>query len=260
MALARLKKYNAKRDFTKTPEPSGKAARVSPARRYLIQKHDASHMHYDFRLEHDGVLLSWAIPRGPSMDPADKRLAVHVEDHPIAYGDFEGTIPKGQYGGGTVMLWDIGHWAPLGDVDESMRKGDLKFAVLGKRLKGGFALVRLKNNKYGKGDNWLLIKENDPYAKPGGKPVIEGNLRSAKSGRTMEEIARGNSVWHSNQPDGKDPAAKPGKKATKKTSKPLVTTKKRATKSVRNSVKKKAAAKKTKPARVSVAKKARRAR
>src|SRR6187455_282908 len=117
MAQARLKKYVEKRDFSKTPEPSGKGGRAAHARRYMIQKHDASHLHYDFRLEHDGVLLSWAVPRGPSMDPADKRLAVHVEDHPVAYGDFEGTIPKGQYGGGTVMLWDRGTWQPQGDPD-----------------------------------------------------------------------------------------------------------------------------------------------
>jgi len=223
MALARLKKYVAKRDFTRTAEPSGEGKSLTRGRRYLIQKHAASHLHYDFRLEHDGVLLSWAIPKGPSMDPADKRLAVHVEDHPVAYGDFEGTIPKGQYGGGTVMLWDIGQWAPLGDVNESMRKGDLKFAVLGERLKGGFALVRLKNrnNRYGgKGDNWLLIKEKDPYARPGGKPVTERNLRSAKTGRTMDEIARGNEVWHSNRGDS-DTDKKPVRKGAAKAAKPL---------------------------------------
>jgi bifunctional non-homologous end joining protein LigD len=217
---ARLRKYAEKRDFTRTAEPSGARSPSRRARRYLIQKHDASHLHYDFRLEHDGVLLSWAIPKGPSLDPADKRLAVHVEDHPVAYGNFEGTIPKGEYGGGTVMLWDRGTWAALGDVDEAMRKGELKFAVLGERLKGGFALVRLKgrSTRYGGGkDNWLLIKERDPYARPGSKPPTERNLRSVKTGRTMEEIARGNHTSRSKADSKKKTAKKtPTKKAGRK--------------------------------------------
>jgi len=262
MPSGSLRDYHKKRDFKLTAEPKGAVAKRKSAAgkigklRYLIQKHDATRLHYDFRLEWNGTLMSWAVPKGPSENPDDKRLAVHVEDHPLDYGNFEGTIPKGQYGGGTVMLWDVGHWAPLGDVDESMRKGDLKFAVLGERLKGGFALVRLKNrnNKYGsKGDNWLLIKEKDPYAKPGGKPVTERNLRSAKSGRTMEEISRGNREWHSNRVDEKDPAMKPAKKAAKKV----------ANKSPKKSAKKSAAkpaAKRKSPPRVPAKKKTRRAR
>ncbi len=194
----RLSTYRAKRDFRKTAEPSGGA----PSRggnRYLIQKHAARQTHFDFRLEHDGVLLSWAVPNGPSFDPAEKRLAVHVEDHPLDYGDFEGTIPKGEYGGGTVMLWDEGTWAPEGDADEGLAKGDLKFVLSGKRLKGKWVLVRMRRKKgeRGKHENWLLIKERDNYAGPEKKPVIERAMTSVRSGRTMEEIAAGNVEWTS---------------------------------------------------------------
>src|SRR5450631_3029303 len=180
----RLKTYREKRDFRKTAEPAGEARRArAGGRRYLIQKHDATRLHFDFRLEHDGVLLSWAVTRGPSFDPKDKRLAVHVEDHPLEYGDFEGTIPEGNYGGGTVMLWDEGTWAPVGEPDEGLAKGDFKFILDGERLKGKWVLVRIKNNrdKRSKADNWLLIKERDEFAEAERKPIIERALTSVRS-------------------------------------------------------------------------------
>src|SRR4051812_11536192 len=143
-----LQNYNAKRDFKITPEPPGKLGTSKKgALRFLIQKHAASHLHYDFRLELNGVLLSWAVPKGPSLDPADKRLAMHVEDHPLEYGNFEGTIPKGQYGGGTVMLWDNGTWAPIGDPEAGYKKGHLKFELHGKKLSGRWALVRTRSDR-----------------------------------------------------------------------------------------------------------------
>lgn len=207
MAADRLETYRAKRDFSQTSEPEGAqrgahAPRKRKAAAYLIQKHEARNLHFDFRLEHDGVLKSWAIPRGPSMDPGDKRLAVRTEDHPIEYGNFEGSIPKGQYGGGTVMLWDVGTWEPLEDPDEGFREGKLKFVVHGKRLQGGFALVRLRSDtgrKQGK-ENWLLIKEKDEFARPGeGGDLIESQLTSIQSGLGMEEIATEQPEWHSNE-------------------------------------------------------------
>jgi bifunctional non-homologous end joining protein LigD len=212
MARDRLQHYRQKRDFSRTPEPAGgrggaPAARAKPLR-YVIQKHVARALHYDFRLEHDGVLLSWAVPKGPSENPADKRLAVQVEDHPLDYGNFEGTIPEGEYGGGTVMLWDRGRWLADGDVDRSLRDGKLLFALDGERLKGLWALVRLRprHNERGLrphgGDrrkNWLLIKEKDEYVNTG-KLVTERETTSVKTGRTMAEIASGNSrVWHSSR-------------------------------------------------------------
>src|SRR6185437_15341943 len=146
MAHMALEEYKQKRDFHKTPEPAPEriAAREKNLS-YLIQKHDATRLHYDFRLELDGVLLSWAVTRGPSLDPADKRLAVRTEDHPLAYGEFEGTIPKGQYGGGTVMLWDEGTWEPVEDPDSGLAEGKLKFVLHGARLGGGWTLVKIKN-------------------------------------------------------------------------------------------------------------------
>ena len=147
---AQLEKYRAKRDFTKTKEPSG-ARKVLPAehRRFVIQKHAASHLHWDFRLELNGVFKSWAVAKGPSVDPADKRLAVEVEDHPLDYGDFEGTIPKSEYGGGTVQMWDRGLWAPQGPKtpEDAIAAGDFKFVLAGERLKGSWVLVRIKNNR-----------------------------------------------------------------------------------------------------------------
>ncbi|HXF90106.1 MAG TPA: DNA polymerase ligase N-terminal domain-containing protein, partial [Xanthobacteraceae bacterium] len=205
----RLREYRSKRDFSRTAEPIGKRRAARRGRRYLIQKHAARRLHYDFRLEHDGALLSWACPKGPSLDPADKRLAVRVEDHPLEYGSFEGTIPEGEYGGGTVMLWDEGTWEPLGDVDQGLAEGKLKFRLHGKRLTGGWTLVRLrKRRKQDRGDNWLLIKERDDAARSDGAALIERERRSVKSGRTMEEIAGGRQVWHSGRrqtSDGDNP-------------------------------------------------------
>src|SRR5258708_2062346 len=145
-----LATYRAKRDFSQTEEPSGEAA-VRPVTqlRFVVQRHDATRLHYDFRLELDGVFKSWAVTKGPSLDPQDKRLAVEVEDHPLDYGDFEGTIPKGQYGGGTVQLWDRGYWQPIGDPHEGLKKGDLKFVLEGDRLHGSWVLVRMRGDRFG---------------------------------------------------------------------------------------------------------------
>ena len=167
----KLARYQSMRDFSRTAEPSGRA-KVKPAAhlRYVIQKHAATRLHYDFRLELDGVFKSWAVTKGPSLDPRERRLAVEVEDHPLDYGDFEGTIPKDQYGGGSVMLWDRGYWAPEPGTDphQGLEKGDLKIVLEGDRLHGGFVLVRMKTDRNG-GDktNWLLIKHRDQFAREG---------------------------------------------------------------------------------------------
>ena len=197
----RLKPYRDKRDFARTSEPAPKRPRKSGRKRgYLIQKHAARRLHFDFRLEHDGALLSWAVPKGPSFDTADKRLAVRTEDHPIEYGKFEGTIPEGEYGAGTVMLWDTGTWEPEGDPDEGLAKGKLAFRLFGKRLIGKWALVRLRASKRDKGkENWLLIKERDDYARTEKRPMVDREKRSVTTGRSIEEIARGGKVWHSNR-------------------------------------------------------------
>src|SRR5665647_697682 len=165
-AQSSLANYRAKREFTKTSEPAGKKeGPASSQQRFVIQRHDATRLHYDFRLELNGTFRSWAVTRGPSLDPAEKRLAVEVEDHPLDYGDFEGTIPKGQYGGGTVMLWDRGTWAPEGDPDKMLAKGDLKFSLDGEKLHGSWVLVRMRNDKYkSKRNNWLLIKHHDKFS------------------------------------------------------------------------------------------------
>ena len=224
MAGKKLSAYRAKRDFTKTAEPSG-AARIRRSKhlRFVIQKHDATRLHYDLRLELDGVFKSWAVTKGPSLDPADKRLAVEVEDHPIDYGDFEGTIPRGQYGGGTVMVWDRGYWAPIGDKspEQQLRDGELKFVLVGDKLEGSWVLVRIKNDRAGnKRTNWLLIKHRDQTATPGKGDSILSKDRSAASKRTMSQIAAGkgnapepfilkgnaaakpDAVWHSNRAEG----------------------------------------------------------
>jgi len=190
-----LARYRAMRDFTKTAEPSG-AEKVQPSKRlrFVIQKHDATRLHFDFRLELDGTFKSWAVTKGPSMDPHDRRLAVEVEDHPLDYGDFEGTIPEGQYGGGTVMLWDRGYWEPEPGTDphEGLRKGDLKIVMDGERLKGGFVLVRMKRREREKKNNWLLIKHHDAYAvEHDGMALVEDTKTSVASGRTMDQIAAG---------------------------------------------------------------------
>jgi len=199
-----LQTYWAKRDFGLTPEPrGGKRAGKRNGWSFVVQKHAASHLHYDFRLELDGVLLSWAVPKGPSFDPADKRLAVQTEDHPIEYGGFEGVIPKGQYGGGTVMLWDRGTWAPKGDAHKDLAKGNLKFTLDGDKLRGGWVLVRTRGSKYGGKSadrTWLLIKEKDEYAKAGGRLIVEAAPDSVASGRTLDAIAHARShVWQSNK-------------------------------------------------------------
>lgn len=188
-----LRRYQRKRDFGNTPEPQGRVAAGRRAGlRFVVQKHAARSLHYDFRLELDGTLKSWAIPKGPSLDPADKRLAVQVEDHPLQYGDFEGVIPEKQYGAGAVAVWDRGTWVPVGDPRRGYREGHLRFALSGNKLKGGWALVRLKGKAEPGKQPWLLIKERDEYARPGhGAELLEQAAQSVMSGRTVEEIAAG---------------------------------------------------------------------
>lgn len=199
-----IQTYNRKRNFRKTAEPPGKVAKASRSEpTFVIQKHAASRLHYDFRLEIAGVLASWAVPKGPSLDPGVKRLAARTEDHPIEYGSFEGTIPKGEYGGGTVMLWDQGTWEPIGNAREGLRKGDLKFKLHGKRLQGAFVLARMRGRANEKGENWLLIKHRDEMAQQGSDDMIVRKYEtSVESGRSMEEIAGGDEVWHSNRSGG----------------------------------------------------------
>lgn len=196
MANARLNRYREMRDFTSTAEPSGGDAVVpaSDRRRFVIQKHAASRLHFDLRLEDEGSFRSWAVTRGPSLDPKDRRLAVEVEDHPLDYGDFEGTIPQGQYGGGTVQLWDRGHWAPeagFEDVAKALGAGELKFVLEGKRLHGSWVLVRMKGERNAKRDNWLLIKHRDHAAVNGEGGALAAEDRSIASGRTMDQITSG---------------------------------------------------------------------
>jgi bifunctional non-homologous end joining protein LigD len=190
----KLTAYRSKRDFTETAEPKGSTkVALSKKRRFVIQKHAATRLHYDLRLELDGVFKSWAVTRGPSLDPHDKRLAVEVEDHPLEYGDFEGTIPKGEYGRGTVQLWDRGTWTPEGSKtpEEAMADGDFKFTLDGERLHGSWVLIRMKDRNGGKRTNWLLIKHRDHAARDGDGDAILLDDRSVASGRTMEAIAAG---------------------------------------------------------------------
>ena len=189
-----LEEYRRKRDFKKTPEPPPGKVKAHAHLGYLIQKHDATRLHYDFRLELDGVLLSWAVTKGPSLNPADKRLAVRTEDHPVAYGTFEGTIPKGQYGGGTVMLWDEGYWEPKGDPRVALKKGHLTFKLHGERLKGGWALIRMRGDS--KHENWLLVKEKDDMAVSDGSETsfLDEHASSITTGRSMDVIAKGTKV------------------------------------------------------------------
>ena len=226
MALKSLNTYRTKRDFEKTAEPSGDVKVASSThRRFVIQKHDATRLHYDLRLEFDGVFKSWAVTRGPSLDPQDKRLAVEVEDHPLDYGDFEGTIPKDQYGGGTVQLWDRGYWES-DEPDRGFKKGDLKFVLHGEKLHGSWVLVRMKGDRYGgKRTNWLLIKHRDEFVKQGDANDILDEDQSVASGRSMAEIAKGkgkapkpfmlargktraDAVWQSNRGEAAEARAK----------------------------------------------------
>jgi bifunctional non-homologous end joining protein LigD len=198
---APLGEYNAKRDFTRTAEPAGKVPKPrGKTLHFVIQKHAASHLHYDFRLELDGVMKSWAVPKGPSLDPSVRRLAMEVEDHPIAYNTFEGTIPQGEYGGGTVMLWDRGTYEADDEegpaaLRRGYEKGELRFVMHGKRLKGGFVLARLR--RPGR-PQWLLIKRRDDQADPA-RDITAEETTSVATRRTMEQIASGRRVWHSSR-------------------------------------------------------------
>ncbi|HEY4216653.1 MAG TPA: DNA polymerase ligase N-terminal domain-containing protein [Gemmatimonadaceae bacterium] len=220
-----LAEYNRKRDFTRTAEPSGRLGSASAKRalHFVIQKHAASHLHYDFRLELDGVMKSWAVPKGPSYDPGVRRLAMEVEDHPIEYNSFEGTIPKGQYGGGTVMLWDRGTYeAEDGGGVESLRKGyekgDLKIVMHGRRLLGGWVLVRMRRDDSGRAQ-WLLIKHRDETADPT-FDVTDDVTTSVATGRTMDQITTGHSrVWNSNRRESSKKRPAPTKKSTRKSAK-----------------------------------------
>ncbi|MDP3867480.1 DNA ligase D [Phenylobacterium sp.] len=246
MATSKLARYQEMRDFGQTAEPSGRDAKVvtSERLRFVIQKHAATRLHFDLRLEHEGVFRSWAVTRGPSLDPADKRLAVEVEDHPLDYGDFEGTIPKGQYGGGTVQLLDRGYWAPepgMEDVDKALKKGELKFVMEGGRLHGSWVLVRLRDDAKSKRHNWLLIKHRDEGAVEGEGGALAAEDRSIASDRTMAQIAAGegkpappfmtasktaaDAVWQSHQNANSTAAASP--KMTKTSAKPAKATKSR---------------------------------
>ncbi|MGH8639817.1 MAG: DNA polymerase ligase N-terminal domain-containing protein, partial [Burkholderiales bacterium] len=229
-AANKLSTYRAKRDFARTGEPSGERA-VAPSERlrFVIQKHAASRLHYDLRLEWDGVFKSWAVTRGPSLDPQDKRLAVEVEDHPLDYGDFEGTIPRGQYGGGTVQMWDRGFWEPEGKLapGEALAGGELKFKLHGKRLRGSWVLVRMRHDRTGsKRTNWLLIKHRDQHARSQIQAAaLLTEDRSVASGRAMDAIAAGkggrpkpfmregasagaDAIWRSNRDE---PGREPGR-------------------------------------------------
>ncbi len=192
-----LETYRAKRNFTRTREPAGEAAPAGSGL-YVIQKHDATRLHYDLRLELDGVLLSWAVTRGPSLVPSEKRLAVHVEDHPVAYGDFEGTIPEGEYGGGTVIVWDTGTWSPRFDPHKGLAKGHLEFDLYGEKLTGHWHLVRLRGRPREKRDNWLLIKGDDEAARTESDPdILEEKPNSVKTGRSIPEVAGEAPGWSS---------------------------------------------------------------
>src|SRR5882762_8165206 len=212
-----LEEYKRKRKFEQTPEPPAKVASKA-GHRFVVQKHDATRLHYDFRLEMDGVLKSWAVPKGPSLDPADKRLAMQVEDHPVSYFDFEGIIPEGNYGAGTVMVWDVGTWQPLSPVPVNgkyvpgteaeaaamLAKGDLKFRLDGKKLKGDFALIKMRGRRPGsKGNEWLLIKKHDDSAVEGYD--IEQFDQSVLTKRNMAEIAgdEASAEWRSSRPAGR---------------------------------------------------------
>ena len=195
-----LTEYRRKRNFRVTSEPRGGPVKAQERRSFVVQKHAASHLHYDFRLELDGVLKSWAVPKGPSLDPANKRLAMQVEDHPLEYGDFEGIIPEGEYGGGTVLLWDRGTWEPVEDGDKGYRDGALKFILHGEKLQGKWMLVRRGGKRADASErHWFLFKERDAFARPGSDIAAEAQL-SVTTGRDLDEIAaQADRVWG---PDG----------------------------------------------------------
>jgi bifunctional non-homologous end joining protein LigD len=224
--MAGLSTYHAKRDFARTREPRGKVVRGRGKHRFVIQRHDATRLHYDLRLELGGVYKSWAVTRTPSLDPAVKRLAVEVEDHPLEYGTFEGTIPQGQYGGGTVQLWDRGRWSPQGDDPErELKAGHLKIVMDGERMKGKWALIRMRDDEERPGrklrHNWLLIKEVDDEARRGARgDALAKDVTSVKTGRTLEQIAaKSGKVWNSNRSTRENVAAlkAPAKKKARKT-------------------------------------------
>lgn len=200
MPSRRLAEYKAKRDFRATPEPAGKKKRATKSNKFVVQKHRATRLHYDFRLEADGVLKSWAVPKGPSLNPADKRLAMHVEDHPYEYRTFEGVIPKGNYGAGEVIVWDAGTYKTVDRSDPAadIAAGKIKFVVRGKKLGGIFTLVRMGGRR-SESNAWLLIKENDDYADR--RWSAEAHPESVKSGRTLAQIkaARRPRIWRSNR-------------------------------------------------------------
>ncbi len=203
-----LTRYREKRDFTRTPEPAPAPPTPHAGLRFVVQKHDASRLHFDFRLELDGVLKSWAVPKGPSLDPGDKRLAVHVEDHPLEYGDFEGVIPAGEYGGGSVMLWDEGTWTPVEDPHAGYERGRLKVRLDGHRLRGGWTLARTRARQEGQ-DTWLLIKETDATAATPGTRLVDTRLTSIRTRRTMEEIADEREAAVPDAPEGPLPGFVP---------------------------------------------------
>ena len=183
-----LEEYKRKRRFEETPEPPPKVEKKK-GHRFVVQKHEATRLHYDFRLEMEGVLKSWAVPKGPSLDPSVKRLAMQVEDHPVDYGAFEGVIPEGEYGGGTVMVWDTGTWTPESpDIAEALRKGDLKFQLHGKKLHGSWVLVRTHGYGSSSGKSWLLIKHRDEFAST--EDIVATEPKSAVSKRLLADIAR----------------------------------------------------------------------
>jgi bifunctional non-homologous end joining protein LigD len=202
-----LEEYKRKRDFQQTPEPPAKLER-GKARRFVVQKHRASHLHYDFRLEMEGVLKSWAVPKGPPLDPKEKRLAMMVEDHPVSYFHFEGIIPPGNYGAGIVQVWDTGTWEPAEGANPSamLKDGDLKFILHGEKLKGEFVLARMRSRRPGsKGTEWLLIKKKDAYAVPGFDAGDKEHDYSVLSQRSLAEIGgdEGSAEWQSNRQSAK---------------------------------------------------------
>jgi bifunctional non-homologous end joining protein LigD len=212
--MAGLQTYNAKRRFGVTKEPPGRLVKRGNA--FVVQKHDARRLHYDLRLQLDGVMKSWAVTRGPSLVPGEKRLAVQVEDHPVEYNKFEGTIPEGEYGGGTVMVWDRGKWQPEGDPHKGLAKGHLSFRLEGSKLHGGWHLVRMRRRPGEKRDNWLLIKQDDEDARSArDKDILEEQPLSVKTGRTLEEIAQHRRKAKRASPGRKKTARKPGSRSVR---------------------------------------------